>query len=142
MHLWVADWRLINMCHFFLLKGYFCHTFFVVLSTAWLVISDFLSKLLFYGSMFNVICHISCNNAANFFMGAMIKNLSDYGEIYGIFGRWFIDKMCNKEGIMVLFEKNRQNLSKMDEMNQKRMTLTGARTHDLQVATWVRHSDH
>jgi len=47
-------------------------------------------------------------------MGEMIKNLSDYGEIYGIFGRWFIDKMCNKEGILALFESDRQNLSKKD----------------------------
>ena len=75
-------------------------------------------------------------------MGEMIKNLSDYGEIYGIFGRWFIDKMCNKEGILALFESDCQNLSKKDEMSQKSMTPTGSRTCDLQVATWVRQSDH
>ena len=52
------------------------NSFFVVLSTTWLVISEI---IIFYGSMFNVISHISCNNAANFFIGEMIKNLSDYG---------------------------------------------------------------
>lgn len=97
LHLWVA-WLTFNQhvpIFFVTLKGYYCQTyssFFVVLSTACLVISDFCRKKIkynFYGSMFNVISHISCNNAANFFMGEMIKNLSDYGEIYGIFGRWF-----------------------------------------------------